>query len=484
MKEQEGTLNLMRHAISNREYYMEKDGELLLKDGKPVVKENYFSNTEAQFNDWVDQNYYQDLNLEQSEFAQWAKDFQRYTSLTFQGLNFSAALRNFTVGNLNNRVIAAGKQFGWDKKIATKALVFVSKDIANIAADRMADMLNGDTYVMKPRKSIVDALMGHYNFLQHNTGFDEFKTGGKLDYLYIGSSAGEYHIQSQTAIAKMLSTELVGLDGKKSNMLDVHSLQNGKLAIDPNYAEAVKKLRTRLVLDVRNINKRIHGNYAEDDKVALSKEWAGSLLLQFRKWMYDGFKARWGRKQFDEGIGIDQKGYYRSLSALFSSMRQLGVRAESYNKLSELDRANLRMVLQEAKYIAGTLALLMIAEGLKPDADDQDKHMLYLATNLFQRTIDGTRGEILGYSNPIDLYNNVKSPVAGLGSVRDIAVFTKNLVDVPIYGLTGQADKLDYQTGVLKGQSKLLKSTYDLIPALRMKRTIDQLQTTGSMWIK
>lgn len=484
LKEQEGTMNAIKHAVANRTYYKESGGELVLKNGQPIPLENHAPEALAQYETWLTQNFYQDYNVDQGSIGQWAKAFQQYTSITFQGLNFTAALRNLGVGNLNNRVVAAGKQFGWDKKVANAAFAFVGKDILNIAADRMSDHLDRSTYTLRPRQSIVDAIMTSFNFLQHNNGLDEVKTGSKLDALYIGVSSGEYHIQSQTAIAKLMSTKVVGLDGQESSVLDALSLANGALRIDPNYAAAIDQMRSRLVLDVRNINKRIHGNYAEDDKVALQKHWLTNLLLQFKKWLYNGVKARWGREQFDEGIGVNQKGYYRSLSALFQSLAAVGLKMEAYHTLSELEKANLRMVAQEVKYAAVLLGVSLLALSLKPGPDDEDKKIQIWCTNLLIRTMDGIRGEITGYADPLNAYQTAKNPMAALTVVRDLGLFLKNLASVPLYVAMGEPEKLNYQTGVYKGESKLLKSTMDLIPILRMRRSFMQLQQTATVWVK
>ncbi len=467
LKQQEGTLNLLRDAIANRTYYEEdaKGNLLLTSEGAPIPKKNYAPQLQKQAEDWLSQNYYQDTKLGKDELEVWGRRFKSYVSITFQGLNYAAALKNLTAGNLSSRIYAAGGALGFDKKTMNWAFGEVSKDGLSIIADKISQRLEGNHgLVIHPSRSKVDALMHRYGFMEHQV---DLSNGGLLnDIAFAGTTVGEYHIQSQLALAKLKTTEVIGLDGKTSNAYDVQSLVNGKLVVDPNYEAAWKKIAHRVTLDIRNIIKHTQGNHSSEDKVALEKEWIGASILTFHRWINNGFKNRWGRAQFDEGIGITTEGYYHGVARLAKAIKKLHSLGAAWHTLSDHDKALVKMALQEMKYIAGTLGLLLIAGALKPDPTDDDKHLLYVGTNLFE------------------IYNLSKNPAAGLGIVRDFGVELKNLAQVPYYGLSGNMDKLDYQTGTRKGDSKLWKSTKDLIPILRMSRIWEQAQTTGQPWIK
>jgi len=485
LKQQEGTLNLLRDAIANRTYYEEgPDGKLLLsEDGAPIPKKNYAPQLQKQAEDWLSQNYYQDTQLGKDAMEAWGRRFKQYVSVTFQGLNYAAALKNLTAGNLASRIYAAGGQLGFTKKTMTWAMGEVTKDGANIIADKLAHRLEGNKgLVLHPSRSKVDALMSTYGLMEH----ESHMTGSGLfnELAFLGTTIGEYHIQSQLALAKMKTTEVVGEDGTKSNAYDIHTLVGGKLTVDPNFKASWEKQKHRLTLDVRNIIKHTQGNHSDQDKVALEKDWLGASMLQFHRWVYNGFKNRWGRASYDEGVGITAEGYYRGMVRLARAIKKLGALRDAWHSLSDHDKALVKMAAQELKYIAGTAALLLVAGALKPEPDDDDKHLLYIASNLAERVVSGTQGELSVFINPLEVYNLSKNPAAGLGIIRDFGVFMKNVAEVPYYGLSGNEDKLYYQTGTRKGQSKLWKSTKDLIPILRMDRIWEQAQTTGTPWVK
>jgi hypothetical protein len=484
LKQQEGTLNLLRDALKNRTFYEEKNGELVLnEEGQPIPKKDYSPQVVKQTTDWLDQNYYHDTGLGQDAWEQGGRAFKQYVSFAFQGMNYAAALKNITAGNLTNRIYAAGKQFGWDKKIANRAFALFMKDGANIAADKWAERINGDGLVLHPKRSLVDALMEKYGLLEHSKDVNG-KSSLLNDAAFAMTTVGEYQIQSQVALCKLMSTELVGKDGSKAVAMDVHSLSNGQLRVDPNFAEAWETVRHRVTLDIRNLNKHISGNHSSEDKVALEKEWMGASLLQFHRWAHNGFKNRFGRKQFDEGIGITTEGYYRGMYRFLQALATFGLKVDTYRNLSEADKASVRMTLTELKYAAALFALTGILAALKPEPDDEDKHWLYIATNLGQRVLSGAQSELTVFLNPLELYNMAKNPAAGLGMVKDLATFGYEAIKYPYYGLTGQEEELYYKTGSRKGQLKVWKAGKDVFPILRMDRIYEQLQTTGTVWIK
>jgi hypothetical protein len=486
LKQQEGTINLLRDAIRNRTFYEEdgKGGIRLNEEGQPIQKPStYTSQIARQTEDWLSQNYFQETGLGKTAMEQWGRTFKQYVSVTFQGMNYAAALKNITAGNLANRIYAVGRQFGWGKDTANWALKEITVQGTAIAADNLAERMEGNTsLILHPKRSKVDALMSRYGFMEHESKL----TGSGLfsQLAFVGVTIGEYHIQSQIALCKLKTTELVGLDGKTTNAYDAISLVNGRLHIDPNFEQAWNKAMPQTVLDVRNIIKHTQGNHSDQDKVALEKEWMGATILQFHRWVYNGFKNRWGRASFDEGIGITTEGYYHGLIRLAKAIKVFGFKMSTYENMSEHDKALVRMALQEFKYVASLLCLIIIGGALKPKPDDDEKHLLYLSMNLAERVLSGTMGELNVFSNPLEVYALAKNPVAGLGMLRDFGVLLKNTAQAPYYLATGNEDKLNYQTGSRKGDSKLWKSTKDLIPILRMDRIWEQLQTTGTPWIQ
>ena len=483
LKQQQGTVNLIRDAVRNRKFYEEKNGEILLNaKGEPTPKKNYSSQLGLQLEDWVKQNYLHDTGLGHDAVEAWGRRFKQYVSITFQGGNYAAALKNLVAGNLANRIAAAGRQFGWDKKVANWALKEISLQGTLVIADNLAEHLSGGGLVLHPKRSKVDALMSEHGFMEHESHLTGSGLFAKL--AFIGVTVGEYHIQSQLALSKLKVTMLTGLDGKQQNAYDAMSLVNGELHVDPNYAADWEKIRHRTILVVRNIIKHTQGNHSDQDKVAMEKDWLSASLLQFHRWVYNGFKGRFGRVQYDEGLRITTEGYYRGMVRLAQAVATLGLKSEAYHSLSAHDQALVRMAAQEIRMAATLTAMLFVAGALKPAPDDDDKHLLYVGLNLLERVVSGTRGELMAFSNPLEVYQLTKNPAAGLGIVRDFGVFLKNLAEAPYYGLSGNADKMDYQTGSRKGQSKLWKSTKDLFPILRMDRIWEQLQTTGTNWVK
>ena len=485
LKQQEGTINLFRHAVRNRDYYeLDAEGNYALgPDGQAVAKKNYQPQLEAQLNDYLDQNFYVDNGSDKSQAELMARLVKQYVSITYQALNPASAVKNLLAGTISTSVYSAGEQLGFGKKQMREARNIVVLDGANIAADRLADRLSKDQVTLRPHSSKVDAVM-QLGLAEH-----EFQLTGQgvlTEIGFAGITFGEYAISATIGVAKLKGILLTGLDGKQLDVWSAMSLgKDGQLTLDPNYAEAWETVRHRSIQDIKNIIKHTQGNHSSKDKIAMEKHALGMLVAQFKRWAYNFYRNRFGGQYYDEGIGASVEGHYRGVARLLKAMQELGLKGGYYHSLSKKDQALVRQAGQELKYVLGTAALLLMVEGLKPEPDDEDKHLLYLSSNFLGRVLRGAQGEITSGVDPIQLYNTVKSPIASLGILRDGGVFIKNVVLAPYYGLTGNEDLMNYQSGGLKGQSKLWHSTKAFIPGVRaVTRLGEQLETTSTIWVQ
>lgn len=484
LKQLESTMDLVKAAVKNRGYYVEtKDGlPQLDTQGLPVLKDPGSSNTEKRFTAWLTQNYYGDDAYNQSQMGEAVRKVLAYTSVTMQALNPFSAVNNFLQANINQHVEALGGTFYSKENYAKANKAFLADVGTNVAEHVQRTFSKQRGYLDTPAKSKVDAMVKHFRVLQAGSEQQNNKTKSILDYGYVGIEAGEYQAQATSAIAMMLNAPITGKDGTVSNIWEAHELVNGKLQLHPNFTLSAEERHT-LTNKMRNVNRRIHGNYSSEDKVMLQQHWLGNLALQFKKWAFDFAKARYGSREWDEGIGAELEGRYRAVGRLFKAMKVFGGEGVNYQALPELDKQNLKKSAAEAAYFTTALALMValdaVAEGLGDDDDE-----LRAAVNFLRRQAGRTKDELSTGVNPITVYDQLKNPVAALSLVKDAGTFLQNVTSVPFYVATGQEEELYYKTGVHKGELKAWKSTKDLVPVLRVDRQLDQLFVSGQFWIR
>ena len=208
--------------------------------------------------------------------------------------------------------------------------------------------------------------------------------------------------------AMLMNTEIFDKDGNKSDLWNAYN-QEGVLKDEfrteaninnweTNFTETNSLLK--LAEKIAQVNKRNHGNYDSNSPILANSSAGGKALLQFRRWMLEGFATRWEGTRQDDFLGREVRGRYTTLSEVSKQFRTKGVtnprlatlgvlfKSATYSmtgrsitdaKLIELgvlentDQENMRKNAAGLMYAVGTWIALMLVKATLLDDDDKDK---------------------------------------------------------------------------------------------------------------
>lgn len=324
------------------------------------------SNTEKHFNDWLDAVFYEDFNLEEGKLTEWANKIQNFTSLRAMGFNVLSGVNNSIMGNMNNRIEAAGGRFYTAKDYRNANKLYFG-NITNFIADMKKD--ESSNYLTAFIKEM-DILVSQDELASKPEGWlatAQHKLRMVKDAAYFMQHIGEHQVQNVSLIAMANSHRIV--DGEilsfneffEKNKLNISDIakneskeaalnaikENAKLEkellekfetytkvidayeLNGGYAELKKDLGItkedifEFKQRVIGINQKLHGIYNTEDAGMIQRHALGRLAIQFRKWMRPGwnkrFGAKFGKTIYNEKIRDYEQGMYVTTAKYLSS---------------------------------------------------------------------------------------------------------------------------------------------------------------------
>lgn len=286
-------------------------------------------------------------------------------------------------------------------------------------------------------------------------------------------------------------------DNKHPQLITQFKLDNGQLGYADNsyLAQLDEAQRTEFLAEFKgrviSVNQKIHGIYDKMGAAMLEKTWAGSLIMQYHKHIYNGLLKHWRRKgYFNEERGTIEKGMYTSLMDFLSlnirsckgetGMTEAQVSTmeaiqnafkysldfmknipSNWHVLSQSERNNIRRCLGEICGMISAIIMAIVCRGLM-DGDDDDSFWL----NLGLYEADRMASESMQYS--FGMFAEGKklwsSPIAVQGQISDminaLGVASKMLIEGDDYDPT-------YQSGRFAGRNKFAVYMYRRIPIYR-----------------
>jgi hypothetical protein len=275
--------------------------------------------------------------------------------------------------------------------------------------------------------------------------------------------------------------------GEKLSIWEAHEFVNGELKLKEGFSYNPVQRRA-ISVEIKNMNKIIHGNYSEGDKVALQEHALGQTAMQFKKWVYNFGKSRYGSKYFDETTGDYQEGRYRTFANFISvikagSMYDFNSIKSAFNSLADYEKSNLKKLQVEAIYWMTTAVLMLMLEALAKGVDDDDEE-LKMFVNFLRKQSDRVGGELDAAINPKSLYANLKNPVSGLRTANDFGELMVQLVKTPTNYLLGNSKDNYITKGSNKDMTKLGKEFRDIIPVANLESQFDNLMNSGNFYFK
>lgn len=493
MKSIESTMLIAQEVLRNKKYIkMDSKGHPILDpNGNPEYKHGSDVRVVKRMEAYLRMVYYKNSETNNNAIGQIALKFKDYVSMRFQGLNPFSGINNVVTAEMNQKIEARGRQFYTDEQYSRAGSIMID----HLKKDAwLSDRIKAhDKYEDRRPSNKFDAIVEYFNFLQQGTEKSNALKGTRsaaeyaksMDWLFIQIELGEYQAQTRSAIAKMLNTKVTLQDGTETNVWDAYEFDEATRELKlPAGADFSKNDKYKLTNEIKSMSKFIHGNYDPEDKVPIQEHWLGELAFQFKKWMPNSIRNRFGGQYYDEGLGMEVEGRYRVIKRFLEGLQVFGLDKykDVYNSMTELEKQNMQKNIAELQYFATALALYMLFHLLAGQVPPDDEYLL-ACVNFLKKQSDRTRGEITFWS-PTQIYSSVKNPIAGLRVIEQVGSFVGTLAGIPFNYATGQGEDNFYDRGVNKGELKLYKKTKDLFPILGLGSQFEQLYVSGNFFIK
>lgn len=232
--------------------------------------------------------------------------------------NFSTAIPNFAIGQINNFGYAAAQSFATEKEWKEAAQEYFGISSGLGFARSAKDMLA----INESNKSKIGQLFNYFGGVSGEIDLDKmsnkslanrFKVG---ELLYFTTSAPEHAIQSTALIMLMKSYKL---ESGKSLWDAVQYTEGENISFEATQEE-INDFRNKF----EKIKMQLHGNYSNLDKTTWQSSWYLSFALMFKKWIYESVRSRYGKEYYDFTLEQDVEGFhYKFLKQMFRDFKDL-----------------------------------------------------------------------------------------------------------------------------------------------------------------
>ena len=496
MNEIEDTIMVIQKVIQDREYIppggvASKIKSAMGNDRAYTEKGN--SNVEKRLRKWMEMTFRDDGAFEETVGEQYIKAVLNYTSLTYVGFNPFSALNNLIMGKINNAIETAGGQF-YSKAAILRATKELNSDampgfMRQLGKKRPGALKSSaEEYELSKPESKYEAMVKFFRVIRGMQSSE-----GKVDmfsFAYLMSEGGEYAIQSKTAIAKLMSQQVVNeKSGESTSIYDAFDFDasNGNLVLKDGY-KFTSTDRADVTNSIWRMNEMIHGNYAYEDRATIQNHFVGQLAMQFHKWVYPGLKIRFGKGRYDEASQVWMEGRYNTifnfLKYFFTVKGGIIERfEESKGMLREEQLANMYKVLAEMGFFLASVAMYQMFEALRDaTGDDDDDKELKRLLGALQYQGSKQQKELLTYVDPSEYVRIMTNPIAAsrsLGEFAEALGFTLEYFSpfVP------EEDKY-YKRTSRKGEPKYYKQWGDVAPILYEMNRWKSYDTVEDFYVK
>lgn len=481
MAEAEQEILSMKNKIANMEFEQPTG---LLGQGTRIVK-GMDSRTYKRFEYFLQNEFYNDATFNKNMLDHIVNRIMNVTSVSAIAFNVTGMVNNAFIASLNNSIESWGSDYfrrkSYQKMQGLYTTEFLPGYVSSLNKKKGPDK---GFYGDKAMGSKYEALVKHFNMVNHQ--HDE--NNGKVSWLgkmwgYMGYEAGEYMVQSQIGNSILDSIMVKNTAGEEISLYDAYDFDpnTGELSLKPGYTLDNTE-KHNITHRIWKTNERIHGNYRW--KIQLEKYTVGRLALQFHKWVYPNYKQRFDKMHFDEALGggMDVEGRYTTLFRFLKSINDLKSTTGAYGKLTQLQRNNLKKDLADAIYISVLVAsyyiFRKIADGI-PDEDPYLKKMVHWLSKEADRGTQELSVFVPGWGI-LESYRLIKNPFAASNSLQKFAVL---MADVSKYPFQDDEHR-HYVRGSFKGDLKVGKDVYDVVPILRMFNEWERLNQQSNFYIQ
>lgn len=425
---------LYRKIIGEREVAeTNSKGEPLLNPlAKKMGLERYLNKNGETFsakriNDFIDMIVYGEmedrgtiLGLSASKLTNTLLGVSAVTTLAADLLK---GVANNLQGNIQVVIEAASSEF-FSIKNLVKGKAFYAKSVPGFLSDFgkfTSESLGGKLF------DLYDPMQGEYmdNYGKLVTASIANKLF-RTDTLFFNQHFGEHEIQVSSLFALLDATKVKDNEsGEEISLLEAYQKYGTEEIY--NKTDFTNQKRQDVMNRLHALNKRLHGIYNGFDKSVAQKYNLGKLAFMYRKYLIPAYKRRFKNLGFDEELGAQTEGYYKTfwnlyLKNLITFRTSL---IKKWGDLSDFEKAQVRRTMAEASFIIALVALVMVMKAMAGDDDDELKKnwaynfVLYEAIRMRSETSQYI--PVFGFR---DLYRNFKSPTAATLPIDRMIKFT------------------------------------------------------------
>lgn len=291
--------------------------------------------------------------------------------------------------------------------------------------------------------------------------------------------------KGSAAVAVMMNTTIESIDGKKSNLYDALD-ENGELKPEFQTEENISKwtINTesteindiqRLRAKINEINIRNTGNYDPNQPIPVNSKAAGQAILQFRRWLLEGFAQRFEKERESDTLGRKIKGRYITYRDLgiknsASIILKMLLKKATFQKISDEDLIEMGVedevdIENMRKNATGVIMTIMLTMGMLilskmfDDDDEKDFSLLNFTLNMGGRL----QQDLWFYSNP-GTANDFLGNIVPSARLYDKITGWMEASFKQIFTDYDQDWSTEYERGELKGWNKMTIKTGELIP--------------------
>lgn len=366
-----------------------------------------------------------------------------YNSLLRIGLNPINAFSNVVVGETANFMESFGSQFFTGKDLRQATTIFLQQTMQEDSKlNKVIEQLN-------PLQELED-----YEAL---TGTAKKFSKEKLkEYMFLMQKKGELYLQVRPMIASMLNDTIKDKDGNSHKLWDAFD-EKGQWKTEL-FGELTDSRINKMSNRIQRLNQVIHGRYSSRDAATASQHILVRSVMQFRKWIPSALEVRLGSKHFDNRLGEEIEGRWRTLGRLvleglspqkrsyinmMTSLLKDKAKLESGVDLTPMERANMRKNMIEALLITGSVVLGYMLLG-----GDDDKKINNPWAKLAADQLNRISGDLLYFMNPQEYVSLGRNAIPAAKTIGDMWQTMRYLPY--IFG----GEDAEYQSGPRKSENR------------------------------
>lgn len=380
---------------------------------------------------------------------------------------------NMFFGVLSNLSYAAGGKDFTDKEIF-KATGIMLKSISKTIGGKLHMQSVEKVYAWMEKLN----LLGQIN----ESMYGREKT--IADKAVILQMKGETINQGSVMVAMLMNKKVKDLQGKEVSLWNAYKIVNGELQWDTErFGEQPESLQheiqsgnainlERLGFQIKNVVKRIHGDYMQP--MAVKRTIIGRVFMLFRTWLPASLKERFGSLEYNQYLDRDVKGRYISIFSakdgnshdvnLGKSMADFakliltqnfllkGLSKKTLQGYSDVDVENLKRAAREAQIILAVTMVTLMLKSLHSDDDDEKK-----AINMLVNTLGKTNADLMFFFNPGAMMNVASNPIPILKTANEFGA----IIPMTYQTIMGNAR---YENGPWEGHLRYEKWLWNNMP--------------------